>query len=234
MKDICDYLYNKRGVIETLGAITPEKQRLSKQQKIVRLHNLVNQWFYQQDGHTAYELRIDFDPKKVNTTYFDLIHKELQLRFNNKYAKHVQYVLMREWGTNGTQRLHYHGLVYFRREGNQTDMAKFKVDLVRQYGSRSKIQILTYPDSYIPYMFKRFLLEDILFSSEIICSLPLVGMVNHPDGRTDDSGSEGTITSKYTWKSLMDYQEQRRDSKLLVSKTNALVKCIKKSGKYRN
>lgn len=60
MKSVIEYLEcSQRGVIANpLGAITPEKA-------IVKLHNIVHELFYQENS--ALELRIDFDPKKIDT-----------------------------------------------------------------------------------------------------------------------------------------------------------------------
>lgn len=207
VKNILDYVYNQQGVIETLGTITPEAVSLSRREKILRLHNLTYLWWYARCGHTAYELRIDFDPKKHNTLYYDEIHKFVRGVFRNHIQHKASYVLMREWGTKG-ERLHYHGLILFHDEENQTHKAKVKLELAKQFGKRSKITILKYPLSYIPYMYKRFLsTEEPMFSSEIINDSNLISMVHSPNDPIAQAHEF------YKWEDLEKYREQRNDKK---------------------
>lgn len=203
MKDILDYIYSKEGVIETLGTITPSDSRPSARTKIERLHNLVHFEFYQQ-RHTSFELRIDFEPKKyreIDLLNFSSIHKMVKNFFEVRVQRQADYVLMREWGKKGG-RLHYHGIIYLHDEGNQTVMAKLKKKLVDQFGRRTKITNITYPDSYIPYMFKRFMNEKLVISEEIISSRPLMFYINTADGHLP-------VKEIYTMKTLEEYENKR-------------------------
>lgn len=129
------------------------------------MHNL----FYNNVLSTAFELRIDFDPKKINTDAVEDCHKLVRIVLDD-YKKHFEYIVMREWGQNGTGRLHYHGLIK-QTSGGQTQMAKLRSYLKRVFGRRSDIKCITYPISYIPYMLKRTIQEDNILYKEWFSSL---------------------------------------------------------------
>lgn len=205
MTDITSYFkHDDVRCTRPLGTGTAEKGLANgetRRERIVRLHNITNQWFYQQD-ETAFELRIDFDPKKWSQyalTNFQEVHKYVKNFFY--LQKHISYVMMREWSPKSGN-LHYHGIIYVRDNNNQTYMAKIRQAIVRQFGWRSKIKHITYPDSYIPYMFKRYMDEKELriASSEVICSLPICSEVTQ---------GETPLEEKYTWESLLEYKAQR-------------------------
>lgn len=201
MTTILDYLYKtgkeikmSEASVRALGTITR-----AKREAIIRLHNLTDLWFYQTKS-TAYELRIDFDPKKWDTTNFEYAHKYVKNTFY--LQKHISYVMMREWGTAGG-RLHYHGIILIHDNNNQTYMAKMKHLIKNHFGRRSQITFITYPESYIPYMYKRFLVENELrMNSEIISSYPICS-----EALTSDT----PIPQKYTEESLIEYQKQRSE-----------------------
>nr|UOF78861.1 putative rep [Cressdnaviricota sp.] len=167
MKTIIDYLdHEETGVIaNALGAITPEKRH----ERIVKLHNTVHKLFYDNPLSTSFELRIDFDPKKVNTDAVEDCHRLVRIVLDD-YKKHFEYIVMREWGQHGTGRLHYHGLIK-QTSGGQTSMAKLRSYLKRIFGRRSDIKFITYPTSYIPYMLKRTIQEDNILYKEWFSSL---------------------------------------------------------------
>lgn len=199
--NILDY-FNKSikkspSVIKTLGTITRDRQ-----ESIVKLHNLTDLWFYQ-TNQQAFELRIDFDPKKWDTTNFEFAHKYLKNTFERQ--KHIHYVMMREWSPKSGN-LHYHGIVSIHDNTNQTYMAKLKLLIKRHFGRRSRVVTITYPQSYIPYIYKRYMeeKETRIGTSEIISNYPIVSEVVQ---------GEYPLEKKYTWEALMEYKKRRDENK---------------------
>lgn len=166
---VLDYLSNEEGV--KANVLSPLRPMTTKQ-KLIKLHNILQNEFYTNDRRIAMEVTITIDPKKVNESAIDDIHALVKV-----LLPECNIVLVREF----SPRVHYHGIIL----GNNTQIGKYNALIKRMFGRVSRVRHITYPRSYICYMLKDLWKEETMDWHRIVRNILLTDMMNNTDYQID-------------------------------------------------